>query len=225
MKNPLLSAEKVTKNYRSGNTILEVLKGVDLSLDEGEIAVLLGASGSGKSTLLNILAGIDKPDSGKVFLNNDELTSFIDNRLTKKRNRELGFVFQFHHLLKDFTVLENVMLPGLIAGTDIKKVRIKAMELLEELGLPDRASHKPGEISGGEAQRVAVARALINNPRIVFADEPTGNLDRANGKVLLNLLEQLNQRYRLTFLIATHNEELLEQSRQLLLKDGIIYEN
>ncbi|MBD3233158.1 MAG: ATP-binding cassette domain-containing protein [candidate division Zixibacteria bacterium] len=225
MKNPLLSAEKVTKNYQSGNTILEVLKGVDLSLNEGEIAVLLGASGSGKSTLLNILAGIDKPDSGKVYLNNDELTSFMDNRLTKKRNRELGFVFQFHHLLKDFTVLENVMLPGLIAGTDIKKVRIKAMELLEELGLPDRASHKPGEISGGEAQRVAVARALINNPRIVFADEPTGNLDRANGEVLLNLLMQLNQRYRLTFLIATHNEELLEQSRQLLLKDGIIHEN
>jgi len=225
LKNSLLYAENITKSFHSGNSKLEVLKGVSLELQAGEMVMLTGASGSGKSTLLNILAGIDRLDSGRVFLENEEITSYGDRKMAETRNHDIGFVFQFHHLLGDFTVLENVMMPALIAGTDYGIARKKALGLLEDIGLPDRHRHRPGEISGGEAQRVAVARALINEPKVVFADEPTGNLDRLNGERLVNLLGDLNRGRNLSFLVATHNRELLPGARRLLLLDGKISNN
>ncbi len=225
LKNSLLSAENITKSYLSGDSKLMVLKGVTFNIYAGEIAVLLGASGSGKSTLLNILAGIDMPDEGKVILEGEELTQYNDDQLADKRNMDIGFVFQFHHLLGDFTVLENIMLPALIGGTQPDSARKKALELLEVVGLSDRAKHKPGEISGGEAQRVAVARALVNDPKLVLADEPTGNLDAKNGHKLLGLLFDLNRERNLTFFIATHNRELTKGPRRLNLVEGRIYEN
>ncbi|MBD3167904.1 MAG: ATP-binding cassette domain-containing protein [candidate division Zixibacteria bacterium] len=225
MKNSLLSAEYIIKTFVSGDTKLEVLKGVSFTIRHGEIAVLTGASGSGKSTLLNILAGIETLDSGKVYLEEEDLTSLADKSMAERRNRDIGFVFQFHHLLEDFTVLENVMMPALILGTERGLARRKALELLEEVGLENRSGHKPAEISGGEAQRVAVARALVNEPKMILADEPTGNLDRANGEKLVELLSKLNREHRASFLIATHNEELLEGSRRFKLIDGKIIEN
>lgn len=225
LKNILISAENITKSYLSGKAKLNVLNNVSFEIARGEMVVLLGASGSGKSTLLNILAGIDKPESGKVFIENSETTSYSDDDLADKRNRSIGFVFQFHHLLGDFTILENVMMPSLIAGTDHGIARTKAVSLLGDVGMLDRASHRPGEVSGGEAQRVAMARALINEPALVLADEPTGNLDRSNGEKLMALMFELNQKRGLTFLIATHNVELLGNSRRLVLVDGRISEN
>jgi lipoprotein-releasing system ATP-binding protein len=225
MKNTLLSAENITKSFTSGNSKLEVLKGASFGIGYGEMAVLTGASGSGKSTLLNILAGTDHLDSGKVFLEENEISGYDDSRMAEKRNHDIGFVFQFHHLLGDFTVLENVMIPAMIAGTDSNTIRKKALELTDYLGLSGRISHKPAEISGGEAQRAAVARALINDPKLLLADEPTGNLDRLNGKILLGLLDKINKERNLTILIATHNKELLTGSRRLVLMDGRVSEN
>jgi len=224
LKKILLCAENITKSYLSGNAVLEVLNGVNFQIWDREMAVLLGSSGSGKSTLLNILAGIDKPDTGQIFMEEEDITLFTDDQMADKRNREIGFVLQFHHLLGDFTVLENVMMPALIAGTDKGLARKKTLGLLEDVGLAERADHKPGELSGGEAQRVAVARALINDPKLVLADEPTGNLDRANGHKLIGLLTELNEKHGTAFLVATHNMELLNDARRLLLIDGKISE-
>ncbi|MCP4631505.1 MAG: ABC transporter ATP-binding protein [candidate division Zixibacteria bacterium] len=224
MKKTLLCAESITKSYVSGNTQLAVLKGVSFDLIHGEIAVLLGASGSGKSTLLNILAGIDKLDTGKVIMKETEISSLDDNMLTNIRNRDIGFIFQFHNLLSDFNVIENVMIPAMIAGLEYDEARSKAQLLLEEVGMSDRCEHKPGEISGGEAQRVAVARAMINEPDLILADEPTGNLDRFNGQKLVSLLVDLNLKKERTFLIATHNQELLPNVRKFMLLDGQVHE-
>lgn len=213
----MLTATGIYKNYDR----LTVLKGVDISIGRGEIVSIVGSSGAGKSTLLHILGTLDKADQGQITLNGQPLQTLSGSRLSAFRNKHIGFVFQFHHLLPEFTALENVCIPGWIAGTKKKEVAIKATELLKILGLEDRLENKPQQLSGGEQQRVAVARALINNPDIVMADEPTGNLDSANAKELHQLFIDLRNKFNQTFLIVTHNEELAKMSdRILVMKDG-----
>ncbi len=214
----MLRAERLTKKYSS----LAVLKGVDLRVDQGEIVSIVGSSGAGKSTLLHILGTLDSPDSGEVWLQDRRVSELKGRKLSEFRNRHIGFVFQFHHLLPEFTALENVSIPALIAGDQDKgSVRQRALQLLDSLGLSSRADHKPGAMSGGEQQRVAVARALINRPDVVLADEPTGNLDSVNARELHQLFFRLRDEFGQTFVIVTHNEELAGISdRQLLMKDG-----
>ncbi|GAA4313413.1 ABC transporter ATP-binding protein [Compostibacter hankyongensis] len=214
----MLTARHLTKSY-SG---LQVLKGVDLAVQRGEIVTILGSSGAGKSTLLHILGTLDSQDEGEVWLNGADTGALKGNRLSDFRNRHIGFIFQFHHLLPEFTALENVCIPGLIADDKGRKaVRERAVFLLETLGLKDRIQHKPGALSGGEQQRVAVARALINQPDIVLADEPTGNLDSVNAMELHQLFLQLRDQFQQTFVVVTHNEALAGLSdRQLMMKDG-----
>lgn len=215
----MLSARNIHKNYGA----LPVLKGVDIKITKGEIVSIAGSSGAGKSTLLHILGTLDSADEGEIFLDNERIDKLKGKKLASFRNTHIGFVFQFHHLLPEFTALENVCIPGWIAGRKRKEVMEKAESLLNILGLKDRGEHKPGELSGGEQQRVAVARALINNPSIVMADEPTGNLDSANAKELHDLFIDLRNRFQQTFLIVTHNEELAQMSDRILhMKDGKI---
>lgn len=213
----MLEATGIFKNYGT----LPVLRGVDISINKGEIVSIVGSSGAGKSTLLHILGTLDKADKGTITLAGKKLEWLSGRKLAAFRNKEIGFVFQFHHLLPEFTALENVCIPGWIAGTKKKDVLKKANDLLETLGLKDRLENKPAELSGGEQQRVAVARALINNPSIIMADEPTGNLDSTNAKELHNLFIHLREQFNQTFLIVTHNEELAQLSdRTLHMKDG-----
>ena len=215
----MLKAEHITKKYGS----LEVLKGVDIEINQGEIVSIIGSSGAGKSTLLHILGTLDKADEGFIWLNNQRIDQLSGKKLAAFRNQHIGFVFQFHHLLPEFSALENVSIPAWIAGQKKKAVETRAIELLTTLGLADRIDNKPQQLSGGEQQRVAVARALINNPSIVFADEPTGNLDSTNAKELHELFVQLRNDFQQTFLIVTHNEELAGMSdRTLHMKDGKI---
>ena len=215
----MLTATGIHKRYNQ----LEVLKGVDITISKGEIVSIVGSSGAGKSTLLHILGSLDKPDKGQVILNEQHIESLGGKKLSAFRNKHIGFVFQFHHLLPEFSALENVCIPGWIAGLKKKDVVIKATELLKTLGLEDRQDNKPQQLSGGEQQRVAVARALINNPSIVMADEPTGNLDSANARELHQLFIDLRSRFNQTFLIVTHNEELAKMSDRILqMKDGRI---
>lgn len=215
----MIRANKLNKSY--GN--LHVLKDVDLHILPSEIVTLVGASGAGKTTLLQIVGTLDKADSGSVLINNREITSLNDKEISKFRNKEIGFVYQFHHLLSEFTALENVMLPALIAKTDRKQAEQKAKELLNALQIYDRTSHKPNQLSGGEQQRVAVARALINSPSIVLADEPSGNLDSKNARELHEFFFRLRESYKQTFLIVTHNEELAKMSdRKIEMQDGKI---
>lgn len=215
----MIRANKLNKSYGS----LHVLKDVDLHILPSEIVTLVGASGAGKTTLLQIVGTLDKADSGSVLINNREITSLNDKEISKFRNKEIGFVYQFHHLLSEFTALENVMLPALIAKTDRKQAEQKAKELLNVLQIYDRASHKPNQLSGGEQQRVAVARALINSPSIVLADEPSGNLDSKNARELHEFFFRLRESYKQTFLIVTHNEELAKMSdRKIEMQDGKI---
>jgi len=210
--------------YKRFGTV-EVLKGVDVNVSKGEVVSIVGPSGSGKSTLLHILGTLDKADQGSVSMNNTSLSSLSGNKLADFRNKHIGFVFQFHHLLPEFTALENVCIPGWLAGKKKKEVEERAKELLNLLGLSHRIQNKPGEMSGGEQQRVAVARALINKPDIVFADEPTGNLDSANARELHQLFFDLREKFNQTFLIVTHNEELARLSDRILyMKDGKIVE-
>ncbi|MBL7722012.1 MAG: ABC transporter ATP-binding protein [Chitinophagaceae bacterium] len=210
--------------YKRFGTV-EVLKGVDVNVSKGEVVSIVGPSGSGKSTLLHILGTLDKADQGSVSMNNTSLSSLAGNKLADFRNKHIGFVFQFHHLLPEFTALENVCIPGWLAGKKKKEVEERAKELLNLLGLSHRMQNKPGEMSGGEQQRVAVARALINKPDIVFADEPTGNLDSANARELHQLFFNLREKFNQTFLIVTHNEELARLSDRILyMKDGKIVE-
>jgi len=214
----MLKAVNITKNYGS----LKVVKGVDFSMDKGEIVAIVGSSGAGKSTLLHILGTLDKPDGGDIIINNTELNKLSNKALSKFRNKHIGFIFQFHHLLPEFTAIENVCIPAWIAGISKKQSLDRATELLERLGLKDRMQHKPSTLSGGEQQRVAVARALINQPDIVFADEPTGNLDSENARYLHELLIQLRNDYQQAFLIVTHNDELAAScDRTLHMKDGV----
>ena len=215
----MLTATNIQKYYGQ----LWVLKGVDLEIKQGEIASIVGPSGSGKSTLLHILGTLDKPDKGEVVVGNERLNFLNEKRMAAFRNRHVGFVFQFHHLLPEFTALENVCIPGWMAGRSKKEVNDYALSLLQMLGLEKRIDNKPNQLSGGEQQRVAVARALINKPAIIFADEPTGNLDSANARELHQLFFTLRQQFNQTFLIVTHNEELAQMSDRLLhMKDGKI---
>ena len=207
--------------YAYGN--LEVLKGVNLHIKKGEFVSITGASGAGKTTLLQLLGTLDEVQTGSLIINNKEVNTLNQKELANFRNKEIGFVFQFHNLLVEFTALENVCLPAFIAGTDKKQAEEKGMELLALLGLTDRANHKPDELSGGEQQRVAVARALINSPSIILADEPSGNLDSKNAVELHNLFLKLNKELGQTFVIITHNKELANLgSRKLEMKDGKI---
>ncbi|MEL7120563.1 MAG: ABC transporter ATP-binding protein, partial [Bacteroidota bacterium] len=202
---------------------LQVLKGVDLVIERGEIISIVGKSGAGKSTLLHILGTLDQADSGTISIGKRRIDLMTKKELAHFRNQSVGFIFQFHHLLPEFTALENVMIPGLIGQKPEKKIKAKAIELLEYLGLADRLTHKPSELSGGEQQRVAVARALINEPEVVFADEPSGNLDTSSSQELHNLLFKLREDFTQTFVIVTHNEELAEMSdRSLEMIDGIL---
>ena len=215
----MLSARGIQKYY--GN--LWVLKGVDVDIKKGEIVSIVGPSGCGKSTLLHILGTLDEAMEGRIILQEKAIHKLKGEALAVFRNRHIGFVFQFHHLLPEFTALENVCIPGWIAGFRKKDVEQRALELLQDLGVGHRVENKPGELSGGEQQRVAVARALINQPDIVFADEPTGNLDTANAKELHRLFFDLRKQFKQTFLIVTHNEELATMSDRVLhMKDGRI---
>jgi lipoprotein-releasing system ATP-binding protein len=215
----MLKAEQIFKNYGA----LGVLKGVSLEINAGEVVSIVGSSGAGKSTLLHILGTLDAADSGKIYLNDSPLHELKGKKLAAFRNTHIGFVFQFHHLLPEFSALENVCIPGWIAKRKNKEVKEQAAHLLELLGLKDRLENKPQALSGGEQQRVAVARALINNPQIVFADEPTGNLDSAHAKELHELFIKLKTEFNQTFLIVTHNEELAAMSDRILhMKDGKI---
>lgn len=215
----MLTASNIVKHYGK----LHVLKGVDIDINKGEIVSIVGSSGAGKSTLLHILGTLDSPDMGEVVLNNQRIDQLRGNKLARFRSKNVGFVFQFHHLLPEFTALENVCIPGWIAGIKKKETVERATSLLESLGLGERLGNKPNQLSGGEQQRVAVARALINNPAIVMADEPTGNLDSANAKELHRLFFELRNKFEQTFLVVTHNEELaLMGDRVLHMKDGII---
>lgn len=213
----LIEAQGLTKSYGA----LQVLKGVDLSINKGEVVSIVGASGAGKTTLLQIAGTLDKPDNGKLLINNTDVFALGDKKLSAFRNKNIGFVFQFHHLLPEFTAIENVCIPAFIAKTSKKEAETRAKELLGMLGLSQRLDHKPAELSGGEQQRVAVARALVNNPAVVFADEPSGNLDSANAKDLHQLFFTLREQLNQTFVIVTHNEELANMAdRKLVMRDG-----
>ena len=213
----MLKATKIIKNYGD----LQVLKGVDIDIKKGEIVSIIGASGAGKSTLLHILGTLDRADSGEMMLNGERVDKLSGKNLAAFRNKNIGFIFQFHHLLPEFTAVENVCIPGWIGGKNKSTTEKRAKELLEKLGLSHRLNNKPGQLSGGEQQRVAVARALINNPSIIMADEPTGNLDSANANEMHQLFINLRNEFQQTFLIVTHNEELARMSDRILqMKDG-----
>jgi lipoprotein-releasing system ATP-binding protein len=215
----MLEAQQISKSYQQ----LQVLKGIDLTIRAGEVVSIVGASGAGKSTLLHILGTLDKPDRGVVQLNGTNLTTLRGNDLAYFRNRNIGFIFQFHNLLPEFTALENVCIPGYLGRHEKAKVESRAIELLTMLGLKDRLHHLPVQMSGGEQQRTAVARALINSPAVVFADEPSGNLDSRNAEELHRLFFKLRDELGQTFVIVTHNEDLAEMAdRKIEMKDGMI---
>ena len=218
---PLLQAINIRKAYQS----LEILKGIDLTIEKSEIVSIVGSSGAGKSTLLHILGTLDNPDSGEVLFDGESVSSLGRNDLARFRNRHIGFIFQFHNLLPEFTALENVCLPAYLAGRTEKEVRVRARELLAMLNLEGRADHKPSEMSGGEQQRVSVARALINAPEIIFADEPSGNLDTVNAQELHQIFFLLRKELGQTFVIVTHNDQLADMAdRKITMRDGFIME-
>ena len=211
------------KNIRKSFGSLEVLKGIDLSIQKGEIVSIVGPSGAGKTTLLQIIGTLDKPDSGSVFVDGIDTTQLSQKKLSDFRNKHIGFVFQFHQLLPEFTAIENIMIPAYIAGVGSKQARQRAEELLRFMGLSERAKHKPNELSGGEKQRVAVARALINNPEVILADEPSGSLDSKNKEELHQLFFDLRDKYGQTFVIVTHDEQLASiTDRTIHMRDGIL---
>jgi lipoprotein-releasing system ATP-binding protein len=212
----ILKGVDIHRSFPTGAGMLHVLKGVDIGVKKGEIVAVVGASGVGKSTLLHVLGALDRPTQGRVSLDSTDVFSLNDRDLAHFRNKTIGFVFQFHHLLPEFSALENVMMPKLIAGEPEVSIRRKARELLSEVGLSDRADHKPPELSGGEQQRVAVARALINDPQVVIADEPSGNLDKATGEELHNLMGALNRKKGQTFILATHNQLLAHRADRII---------
>lgn len=218
-RSDMLQATGIHKSYGK----LHILKGVDLEVQKGEIITIVGASGAGKSTLLHIIGTLDKQDAGTVKLNNVDVRSLSSKKLSAFRNEQIGFIFQFHHLLPEFTALENIAIPAYIAKKPRKQTEDRAYELLDMLGLRDRAHHKPNELSGGEQQRVSVARAMINNPSIILADEPSGNLDSNNAESLHLLFKDLRDRLQQTFVIVTHNENLANMAdRKIVMKDGQI---
>lgn len=221
----LLQCNKLCKHYNEGDIQTRVLRDVSFSIQPGEMVAIVGSSGSGKSTLLHLLGGLDKPVSGEVIFNGQSLNLLSSQQKAGLRNRELGFIYQFHHLLPDFTALENVAMPLLIAGQHRKQAQRQAEEMLKSVGLAKRANHRPAELSGGERQRVAIARALVNNPRLVMADEPTGNLDARNADAIFDLLGELNARQGTAFLVVTHDLGLANRlSRQMEMSDGQLSE-
>lgn len=221
MSNVCLKCKNLIKRY--DDLDVEVLKGVDLEITVGERVAIMGASGSGKSTLLHLLGGLDKPTSGEVILNGVNLNQVNGTKLARLRNQSLGFIYQSHHLLGEFTVLENVAMPLLIGGQSVKNAQIRATELLKRVGLGHRIEHKPGELSGGERQRAAVARALINKPALVLADEPTGNLDSKTAESVYQLMLELNQELQVSFLVVTHDHDLASKLGKVLhMEDGLI---
>ena len=219
----LLQAIQIEKHYPSGPETLKVLRGINLTIQSGEILVIMGPSGVGKSTLLHILGTLDKPTFGEVIIGGQRVTDLKDSEIALFRNKNVGFVFQFHYLLPEFSALENLLIPRMIMQKNWKEHTHRAEELLAEVGLSKRLHHRPSQLSGGELQRVAMARALINNPKLVLADEPTGNLDSMNSHALFELILQLNQKYQQTFVIVTHNEMFANQSHRVIhLLDGQI---
>ncbi|SMO58648.1 putative ABC transport system ATP-binding protein/lipoprotein-releasing system ATP-binding protein [Balnearium lithotrophicum] len=219
----ILRAENLVKVYKTESDEVVALKGVNISLKEGEFSLLMGASGSGKSTLLHILGTLDRPTEGKVYYREREIFTLPEREIATFRNRKVGFVFQFHYLIGELSLLENVMVPLLIGGVSEREARIRAEEVLKSVGLGHRLSHKPFEVSGGEKQRAAVARALVTNPEVVLADEPTGNLDSQASHSVLSLMKELNRELGTTFLIATHNRELETYADRIyFIKDGVI---
>jgi lipoprotein-releasing system ATP-binding protein len=225
MSEIILEAKGIFKSfYKTKEQRLNILKGVSLQVERRKISIIVGASGAGKSTLLHILSGLDNPDSGEVEMNGINIFKLSDEKLSSFRNQKIGFVFQFHHLLPEFIAVENIAIPLMINGVKKQKALNRATELLELVGLSDRASHKPSELSGGEQQRVAVARALANNPDIIFADEPTGNLDSANSQILHKLFIELKEKIGVTFLVVTHNPQLVNLGDKVFeMKDGLIH--
>lgn len=221
MSKLILECSNLIKRY--GELDVDVLKGVDLNISVGERVAIMGASGSGKSTLLHLLGGLDKPTSGEVVLNGVNLNTVSGSKLAKLRNQSLGFIYQAHHLLGEFTVLENVAMPLLIGNESVKNAQSRATELLKRVGLGHRIEHKPGELSGGERQRAAVARALINKPALVLADEPTGNLDSKTAESVYQLMMELNQELQVSFLVVTHDHDLAAKLGKVLhMEDGLI---
>ena len=222
----MIESVNLTKSFKMADLELTVLKGINLMIARGEILAIVGASGAGKSTLLHILGTLDRPTSGTVLFEGQDLFQLSDQKQAEFRNRRIGFVFQFHHLLPEFTALENVCLPAYIQNRSARDVHAEAMSLLKDVGLDHRINHKPGELSGGEQQRVAVARALIQQPNLVLADEPTGNLDTHTGDALFNLMRTLNRARGITFVIVTHNEKLSAQADRIIhMEDGQIVQS
>lgn len=221
MGEPLVVIENITKSFQHMGRTLDVLKGIDLTIEQGQILAIVGPSGAGKSTLLHCIGTLDLPTSGKIQFGGEELTTMRSSRLAAVRNRDVGFVFQFHHLLPEFNALENIMLPGLIAGRPRKDMEKRASTLLDEVGLSARATHRPGELSGGEQQRVAVARALALEPRMVLADEPTGNLDSHTSDSIHELFFEINRRHNTTIVVVTHNPSFANSMPRVVhLLDG-----
>lgn len=223
----IIEGKNIVKEYKiSKEKTLRVLNDINISIFEGEIVSIVGPSGAGKSTLLHLMGTLDKPTSGEILFENENIFSLNSDKLAKFRNSKIGFIFQFHHLLPEFTALENVAIASMIGGNSLKEVSGKAKSYLGDVGLQDRLNHKPSELSGGEAQRVAIARALINSPSIILADEPTGNLDTQNSEDVMKLLFELREKYKQTFVIVTHNEKFAGMTdRTLHMVDGKIINN
>ncbi|VTU06081.1 lipoprotein releasing system ATP-binding protein [Actinobacillus indolicus] len=223
--NELLRCENISKFYQEGENATQVLKNISFSMNAGELVAIVGSSGSGKSTLLHTLGGLDQPSDGEVFIKGQSLQKLSSNALAKLRNQHLGFVYQFHHLMADFSALENVMMPMLIGQQNKTEAKDRAEKMLQAVGLAHRITHRPSALSGGERQRVAIARALVNNPALVLADEPTGNLDQKTTESIFELIQRLNQEQQIAFLLVTHDLNLAHKlNRRLIMQDGVLRE-
>ncbi|MCL2229541.1 MAG: ABC transporter ATP-binding protein [Treponema sp.] len=224
-KRILVRIKNIVKNYTSGSETLNILKGIDFDIEEGQSVAISGQSGSGKSTLLNIIGGLDRADQGSVFIGNDEITALSEKEISVYRSKRVGFIFQFHYLLRDFTALENIMLPAYIAGMKKKDAIDRAKKLLAEVKMEDRKGHFPSQLSGGERQRVAVARSMVNDPALILADEPTGNLDPQNSEIVAQLLYESAQKWKKSLIVVTHDKKVASRANvQLVLENGQLLE-